>query len=50
MYGAELNEILLMVIRDELPDSLNLQESMPNLYPKIPKAPENKKEKNEEEE
>ena len=50
-YGFELNTILLMVYEDTLPGSLDLQESMPKLYPKIPKQEaEKKEEKNEEEE
>jgi hypothetical protein len=48
VYGFELNEILMMVYEDELPGSLKLQDSMPRLYPRIPKAPEKKEEKGEE--
>jgi len=44
LYGSVLDEILLMVYEDTLPGSLDLQESMPKLYPKIQKPEVEKKE------
>lgn len=41
IYGAALNEILIMVYEDRLPGALNLQKSIPDLYPAL-KKPEKK--------
>jgi hypothetical protein len=48
IYGSELNEILIMVYEDRLPGSLNLQKSMPELYPALQQQKEKKEEDKEE--
>ena len=50
IYGAELNDILVIVYEDKMPGSLDLQKSMPDLYPALKKVGKKEKEDEESEE